>query len=143
MSALVKFEKLFEFIDEQNMWLEFIDSNLLNVSKLAVEAEVCRSVPYQNQKVNELIIDRAQDLLERQLIDYLPFQPKKKKEKGQSDKLPMRDISGKEIAKLKDDLRRLQNKVASLKIDLKSERTKKQQLEQKLNLVGINGRLIR
>lgn len=138
--SLIKFEQTIEFIDEQNLWYDFIDKGTLNVNKLATESSIARSVFYHNPKVSARRKLLISELVERGIIDT-----SSKQEDNDEEKIvtaPKRDTSSREISRLKEDVRKLQNQIATLKAQLKEERAKNSQLQQQ-QLALSSGRYLR
>ena len=125
-SSLIKFEKLIEFIEEQNLWYDFIDQGKLNINKLSIESSIARSVFYHNKKVSLRREKLINELLERGIVS--PVSSKDVNPNKDSDKHPKRDKTGREVSRLKEELRKLQNQHATLKAQLDDERAKNHQL---------------
>lgn len=138
--SLIKFEQTIEFIDEQNLWYDFIDKGALNVNKLATESSIARSVFYHNPKVSARRKLLISELVERGIIDTSPKQDDNETEKVVT--APKRDNSSCEISRLKEDVRKLQNQVATLRAQLKEEKAKNGQLQQQ-QLALSSGRFLR
>ena len=140
--ALISVDKFLSFVSmqEDTDWHEYCDNGALNLRLIATECDISRSTFYSNQHIKGEVIKVAKDLLNKNIIDRLPYLEEGKATKPAS---LMRDRTNKEIAKLQEENRKLQNKVSELKGELDDKRNKLARFEAMEDILEKTGRMPR
>jgi len=135
-------DKFLSFVDltTGNEWQEYIEAGSLNLKLIASECGFSRSVVYQNSHVIEAVKTLAETLLEDGAIERRPYEEKLKE--GVLEP-PIRDRSNRVVAQLKEENRKLQNRVAELQGIVKAHENTIDKYENKQHQLFNTGRLPR
>ncbi|MGO0308416.1 hypothetical protein ACTL6P_17780 [Endozoicomonas acroporae] len=135
-------EKLLGFAAQiaEKDWTEYCDRGGLNLKLIGKDAGITRSVLYHNDHVKNALLDIAKPLLEKGVIEKLPYESK---QEVKADSSFIRERKSQEINKLKEENRRLANKVADLQAEVKSHREKLKRFELQERILTTTGRLPR
>ena len=140
--ALISVDKFLSFVSMQEGgdWHEYCDNGALNLMLIAAECDISRSTFYCNEHIKKEVMKVALALLDNGVIDRLPYE---KEEKTPDQAAPRRDRTNKEMAKLQEENRRLQNKVSELKSELDDKKKKLSRFEAMEDILGKTGRMPR
>lgn len=135
-------DKFLDFIAslQKKDWHEYCHNGRLNLSMIADECGISRSTINNNVLVKAEVLSIATKLYEEGIIESLPYQAKDKKINSVS---PFHERTNKEMAKLHEENRKLQNKVSELQASLADMKAKLNQFEAMERILGESGRLPR
>jgi uncharacterized protein YlxW (UPF0749 family) len=123
-----------------NDWHEYCDNGALNLKLIATECDLSRSAVYQNGHLKKEIKRVAIELFNNSIIDRLPYEEKASSSVSSTIK---RDRSNREIGKLHEENRKLQNKVSELQAGLRDAKNKLARYEAMEAILENTGRLPR
>lgn len=140
--ARISIDKFLSFAAQQNdkAWLEYCGNGALILKLIANQCDVSRSTFYDNDDLRKEVLKVGIDLLDKNIIERLPYEKDDKTVKHTKSK---RAKDNKELATLQAENNKLQNKVSELQAQLNDKDNKLTRFEAMESILGRTGRMPR
>jgi hypothetical protein len=137
--SVEKFQLFTSTLDD-NSWLDYTDKGGLNLKLIALQCDISRSILYSNKHLKSEIIKIGTSLLDKGIIEQLPYENDEKVIKAKSTHVTK---NSKELEQLRSENQRLNNRVNELIAQLDDKNNKLSKFEVMEKVLGETGRIPR